>query len=87
VLHDEELLVILGEMIAYLREHRMPKTSKNPGLPFERVPEHFVAREERPLYRDRAAQTLIHRKINLAHPAFPDQLNYQISALYQRILG
>jgi hypothetical protein len=39
---------------------------------FESVAERFIIGEKRSFERDGAAQTLIDRQINVAHPAFTD---------------
>jgi hypothetical protein len=87
VFHHQELLVVLGEMITNFRQYRMPKAREHPSLPLERITEQLVPGEKCSLDRYRATQSLVHGKVNLAHPSFPDQLNDQITALDQRILG
>jgi hypothetical protein len=86
MLHHEILLFTLAEMVANLRQNRMTHSRENAGLTLERIAQHLITREKCALQCNRASKPLIHRQINLAHAAFSDKMDDQITVLDQRIL-
>jgi hypothetical protein len=65
----------------------MTHSGKNAGFALESIAEHFIAGKKCSLERDRAAQSLVNGKINLAHTPFPYQLNDKVAILDHRVLS
>src|SRR5688572_21160304 len=85
VFHHEKLAVRFDKMIDHLWQHRMTQPRKYLCLALERAAHRFMVLKEGAFKCNRAAQPLVDGKVNLAHPAFTDQMDDQVTILDQRI--
>jgi hypothetical protein len=65
----------------------MPHSCKRAGFALKRVTKHLIACKIRPLQGDSTPETLIDRKINLAHTTLSDEVDNKVTALDQSVLG
>jgi hypothetical protein len=85
--HYQELIVALREVIAYLRENRMTKASKDPRFTLEGTAKNLIALEIGTFQRHGTSEPLIDGQVHLAHSAFTDQVDDQIAVLDHCVLG
>jgi len=87
VLHNEELAIRIGEVIAHLRQDRMPEARKDASLSLKSVHERGILLELGAFESDGATETLVDGKINFTHAALAYRLDDKVAALDHRIRG
>ena len=82
VLHDQELTVALGEMVADFRQRRVAQARQQSGLALEGFEHHLIG-EEGLFEGDGVAEALIRSLIDRPHAALSEQPGDEITVLKQ----